>query len=157
MGKVTSCGVVLLNARRELFLCHATGTSRWDLPKGIQHPDESALQAALRELEEESSLMIEPEMLSPLGLYDYLPAKWLHLHAVRVAVDAFDIRVCRCRVSFPHRITGLPISEVDAYAWRPLNQVGTWCGKNMTRVLLALNWTDIERLPEVARVSVKTG
>ena len=35
MAKIVSCGVVILNARRELFVCHTTGTSRWDLPKGV--------------------------------------------------------------------------------------------------------------------------
>ena len=43
------------NRRRELFVCHATGTSRWDLPKGVQDPGESALQATLREVWEETS------------------------------------------------------------------------------------------------------
>jgi len=28
MAKVVSCGVLMLNARRELFVCHATGTRR---------------------------------------------------------------------------------------------------------------------------------
>ena len=30
-----SCGVLLLNGRGEVFACHATGTPRWDLPKGV--------------------------------------------------------------------------------------------------------------------------
>ena len=56
MGKVVSCGVVMVNARREVFACHATGTPRWDLPKGVQDPGESAIQTALREVWEETSL-----------------------------------------------------------------------------------------------------
>ena len=30
MAKVVSCGVVMLNARREVFVCHTTGTARWE-------------------------------------------------------------------------------------------------------------------------------
>ena len=155
MVKVVSCGVVILNARREVFACHATGTSRWDLPKGVQDPGESAIQTALREVWEETSLALEPQSLDDLGLYDYLPAKRLHLFALRVAVDAFDISACRCHTSFPHHASGLPTLEVDAYAWKPLDRVDVWCGKNMTRVLQALDWPRIERLPEVQDVLVR--
>ena len=156
MAKFVSCGVVMLNRRRELFVCHATGTSRWDLPKGVQDPGESALQATLREVWEETSLALEAETLDDLGLYDYLPAKRLHLFALRAAVDAFQISACRCHTSFPHHATGLPTLEVDAYAWKPLNRLDAWCGKNMTRVLLALDWPRIERLPEVVTVTVRS-
>lgn len=51
--------------------------------------------------------------------------------------------------------TGLPTREVDAYAWKPLDRLEAWCGKHMTRVLLALDWPHIERLPEVAAVPVR--
>lgn len=36
IGKVVSCALVMVNARREVFACHTTGTPRWDLPKGVQ-------------------------------------------------------------------------------------------------------------------------
>ncbi|MGJ7506071.1 NUDIX hydrolase [Variovorax sp. GT1P44] len=157
MAKVVSCGVVMLNARRELFVCHATGTARWDLPKGLQEPGESALQTAVREAWEETSLELEPGLLEDLGLHDYLPAKRLHLFALRVAVDAFPIRDCRCHSTFPHHATGLPTLEVDAYAWKSVDRLGDWCGKNMTKVLLALDWRRIETLPEVASVKVRIG
>src|ERR1700712_37181 len=98
----------MLNAGRELFLCHATGTSLWDLPKGIQDSGESALETVVREVWEETSLALEPETLEDLGLHDYMPAKRLHLFALRVAADAFDIGACRCHVSFAHYATGLP-------------------------------------------------
>ena len=156
MAKVVSCGVVMLNARRELFVCHATGTPRWDLPKGVQDPGESALRTALREVWEETSLALEPQTLDDLGVFDYLPAKRLHLYALRVAVDAFPINECRCHTSFPHHATGVPTLEVDAYAWKPLDRLDSWCGKNMTRVLLALDWAHIEGLPEVAAVAVRS-
>jgi len=156
MVKVVSCGVVMLNVRRELFVCRTTGTPRWDLPKGVQDPGESALQTALREVWEETSLALEPQTLDDLGLYNYLPAKRLHLYALRVAMDAFQIAACRCHTSFPHHATGLPTLEVDAYAWKPLDRLDGWCGKNMTRVLQALDWPRIERLPEVATVPMRS-
>jgi len=155
MTKVVSCGIVMLNARRELFVCHATGTPRWDLPKGVQDPGESALQTAVREAWEETSLALDPEGLVDLGVFDYPPAKRLYLFALRVAIDAFRIDDCRCHTSFPHRITGMPTLEVDGYAWKPLDRLGDWCGKNMTRVLTAIDWARIETLPEVPFVEVR--
>ena len=56
MAKVISCGVLMLNVQRERFVCHTTGTSRWDVPKGVQVPGESALQAAVRETWEETQV-----------------------------------------------------------------------------------------------------
>jgi 8-oxo-dGTP pyrophosphatase MutT (NUDIX family) len=155
MAKVVSCGVLMLNARRERFVCHATGTRRWDLPKGVQDPGESALQTVLREVWEETSLALEPQTLDDLGSYDYLPAKRLHLFALRVALDAFRIGDCRCHTSFLHHATGIPTLEVDAYAWKALDRLDDWCGKNMARVLLALDWPRVERLAEVATVRVR--
>lgn len=72
-------------------------------------------------------------------------------------MDAFEIGACRCHTSFPHHATGLPTREVDAYAWKPLDRLDAWCGKNMTRVLLTLDWRRVERLPEVAAVPVRSG
>jgi 8-oxo-dGTP pyrophosphatase MutT (NUDIX family) len=155
MTKVVSCGVVMLNARRKLFVCHATGTPRWDLPKGIADAGESARETAVREAWEETSLALEPDTLADFGLHDYLPTKRLHLFAMRVAADAFQIGDCCCHTSFPHRITGLPTLEVDAYAWKPVDRLGDWCGKNMTRVLAALDWKRIELLPEVTAIRIR--
>lgn len=155
MSKVVSCGVVVFNTRRELFVCHATGTSRWDLPKGLQDPDETRRQTAVRETWEETSLALEPATLVDLGDFDYLPAKLLHLFALHVAPGAFQASDCRCHTTFPHRVTGRPTPEVDGYAWKPLDQLGEWCGKNLSRVLMALDWPMIERLPEVMAVPVR--
>jgi hypothetical protein len=33
-------------ARRELFVCHASGTSRWDLPKGVQESGDAVRKIA---------------------------------------------------------------------------------------------------------------
>jgi len=154
MAKLISCGVLILNAQRELFVCHTTGTARWDLPKGVQDPGESAHETAVREAWEETSLALQPHALADLGLFDYLPAKRLHLFALRVAAGAFDIRACRCHSTFPNRATGVPTVEVDGYAWKPLDGLSDWCGKNMSRVLLAVDWVRVERLPEVGAVDV---
>ena len=132
MTTVISCGVIVLNIRQELFVCHATGTARWDLPKGVADPGESPVEAAVREAWEETGLRLDQIVLDDLRVFDYLPGKQLHLFALRVAVDAFDITACRCRSTFPHRVTGQPTPEADGYAWKPLARLGNWCGKNLS-------------------------
>ncbi len=154
MTGVVSCGSLLLNRRRQLFVCRATGTARWDLPKGLADDGESPRAAAVREAWEESGLRLPPARLTDLGEFAYLPRKRLHLFALRVADDGIDPRLCRCRSFYAHHRTGRPTPEADAYAWKPIADVTAWCGKNMARVLSGLAWESIEGLEEVAEIEV---
>jgi len=149
-----SCGVVLANLRGDIFVCHATGTSRWDLPKGLGDPGEDPRDAAVREAWEEAGLRLPAAPLVDLGEFAYLPAKRLHLFALRVADDAIDVSRCRCRSFFAHHRTGLDTPEADAWAWKPRGDLPAWCGKNMSRVLASMDWDAIDALPVVARVDV---
>jgi 8-oxo-dGTP pyrophosphatase MutT (NUDIX family) len=150
----SSCGVVLLNPRRELFMCRATGTHRWDLPKGVGEPNESARDAAVRETWEESGLRLPESQLHDLGEFAYLPGKRLHLFALRVALDAFDVTRCRCRSTFIHPKTKRPTPEVNGYAWKPVEEITEWSGKNMARVLGGLRWDELFALSELASLEV---
>ena len=154
MAIVVSCGVLLVNRRGELFVCRATGTARWDLPKGLADAGEAPRDAAVREAWEEAGLRLPAERLLDLGEFDYLPAKRLHLFGLRVADDAIDVSRCRCRSFFPHHRTGLDTPEADAWAWKPRGDLASWCGKNMTRVLQSIAWAAIDAQPEVARIEV---
>jgi 8-oxo-dGTP pyrophosphatase MutT (NUDIX family) len=151
-GRALSCGVLLLNRRGDVFACHATGTRRWDLPKGLADPGEAPRDAAVREAREEAGLRLPAERLVDLGTFDYLPAKRLHLFALRVADDAIDLAGCGCRSFFPHHRTGADTPEADAWAWKPRLDAPAWAGKNMVRVLASLDWAALQALPEVAHV-----
>ena len=61
--------IVLLRSYR-----HALGTELWELPRGFIDVGETATQAALRELTEETGLTCMPEDLVPLGYYAPEPA-----------------------------------------------------------------------------------
>ncbi len=150
---VLSCGVVLLNPRDELFACHATGSARWDLPKGHADPGETPRDAALREAWEEAGLRLPAAALHDLGDFGYLSGKRLHLFALHVGADAIELSRCGCRSYFPHHRTGRPTPEADAWAWKPRARLD-WCGKNMARVLAGLDWTAIRALAVVDRVDV---
>jgi 8-oxo-dGTP pyrophosphatase MutT (NUDIX family) len=153
-ARALSCGVLVLNRRGEIFACHATGTPRWDLPKGVADPGEAPMDAAVREAWEEAGLRLPPDALTDLGAFDYLPAKRLHLFALRVADDGIDLARCRCRSFFEHHRTGAATPEADAWAWKRHADAPSWSGKNMARVLASLDWAAIAALPELARIEV---
>ena len=154
MALTTSCGVVIVDPARNVFVCRATGKPRWDLPKGLPEAGEPALDAAVREAREEAGLVLEPERLADLGVFAYLPAKRLHLYGLRVGAAAFDLAACRCRSTFIHRTTGRPCPEVNGYGWQPLDDLEGWCGPNLARVLRAVEWPVLEAKPVVARIHV---
>lgn len=78
---VTSCGVVVTDGGR-LLLGRATGSARWDIPKGLAEEGEAFEAAARRELAEETGLVAGA--LAPLGVHAYQPGKRLALFAWRV-------------------------------------------------------------------------
>jgi 8-oxo-dGTP pyrophosphatase MutT (NUDIX family) len=153
---LVSCGVLLVDDSGRVLACHATGTSRWDLPKGIVDPGETARAAAVREAWEEAGLRVPGERLDDLGETAYLRGKRLHLFALRVADGGVELAACRCRSFFPDRRTGRPLPEADGYAWLPLDALDTWCGRNMARVIAGLDRARLAAAPRVDRVEVDT-
>jgi 8-oxo-dGTP pyrophosphatase MutT (NUDIX family) len=110
-----SCGIVILNERAELLLCHVTQQAHWDLPKGGAHAGESPSQAALRETREETGLQLSAATLLDLGRLAYRPKKDLHL--------------------FAQHASGKRLPEMDGYGWFAFARIGTLCTAKMTAVL----------------------
>jgi 8-oxo-dGTP pyrophosphatase MutT (NUDIX family) len=128
-----SCGIVILNRRAELLLCHVTGHDHWDLPKGGMHADESPLQAALRETREETGLAFDAGELLELGRFAYRPKKDLHLFAaLSTRVDASRLR---CESHFSQLGTGRLLPEMDGFGWFAFARVPTLVTPKMAAVL----------------------
>lgn len=140
MPRQTSCGVIVRRAAGELLLCHATGRNYWDIPKGVRDDGETSIAAALRELREETGLELDELRLQDLGVHKYLPGKDLHLFVLNPPDPALDLDLCRCSTHYTPRYGKGEIPEVDAYRWTSRAEMPDLCGKNMTRVLLALDW-----------------
>lgn len=118
MSSVLSCGVIVTDGR-VLLLGHTTGQAHWDLPKGKADPGEPALQAAIRELGEETGLVARPDQLRGLGRVPYRPRKALALFRWEVTTLP-PLETLHCRV-----LPGRRRPEFDRYAyvsWADLHQ-----------------------------------
>ncbi|WP_182915862.1 NUDIX hydrolase [Massilia cavernae] len=135
-----SCGTLIVNARGELLLCHVTGTAKWDIPKGMQDPGETPLEAAVRELREESGLELDSRLFADLGCFDYRPNKKLHLFHVQ-APDGLDcLDHLECTSFFPHHKTGEPTPEADGFRWASREDLKKLCWPRMAERLLTMEW-----------------
>ncbi|KAK42831.1 NUDIX hydrolase [Caballeronia jiangsuensis] len=133
-ARTVSCGVVILNGQGDVLLCHATETTHWDVPKGAAEPGESPREAALRELVEETGIVLPAGRLKDLGRFVYRRDKDLHLFAVRVSEDEVLIENCVCESYFPRYSDGTMIPEMDAYRWVSPADVDTFASRSLARL-----------------------
>lgn len=81
--KELSCGFILVDPKKCCILgCHPTGHGKiFDIPKGHIENGETPIQCAVRELKEETGIVIEPDDKSIIdcGVRKYTPKKDLHL------------------------------------------------------------------------------
>ena len=136
----TSCGTLIFNKRRQLLLCHVTGTRKWDIPKGMQDPGESTLAAAIRELREETGLEFDVSLFEELGCFDYRPDKNLHLYQINAPDDFDNLGHLICTSHFPHQLSGRPTPEVDGFRWASRTDIQRLCWPRMALRLLSLDW-----------------
>jgi 8-oxo-dGTP pyrophosphatase MutT (NUDIX family) len=135
MIRVTSCGVLVSDGDR-LLLGHATHSPRWDIPKGVAEPGESHRAAAVRELDEETGLVVDPDVLRDLGVHAYLPAKDLALFAWMLAdMPRPETLTCRSTFVLP---SGGPAPEFDRFGVFPWDEAVEKMGKNLRHVLAPL-------------------
>jgi 8-oxo-dGTP pyrophosphatase MutT (NUDIX family) len=106
--------VIVRRKLGELLLCHVTHNSHWDLPKGRPDPGETAWITALRELKEETGLVILSEQLNYIGRLDYTKHKQLELFSLLEFIDP-DLKELTCESTFEHN--GHDYPEVDDYKW----------------------------------------
>lgn len=132
-----TCAVLIVNEHNEMFLAHSTGNHFYDLPKGVRDPDETSLSAAVRECKEETSIVIDPNLLEDLGERKYNSAKNLHLFRVNVKKDDIDMSSLVCESMFEDRF-GRKRPEADGFMWVEISKenIEKNCTKSMIKLLL---------------------
>ena len=133
-ARIVSCGIVLLDPHGRVLLAHATETSHWDIPKGHGEEGQAPHVTALREMVEETALVIDAGRLKDLGLFVYRRDKDLHLFAARAHDDELDLTRCVCTSMFPRRSDGKLIPEMDAYRWAAPDEVERYASRSLTRL-----------------------
>lgn len=134
--KKLSCGLLVVNERSELLLGHSTGSSHWDLPKGLIEAGEAPASCALREAREEFGLEFAADRLVDIGRHFYYRGKDLHLFAVGATSNEIRPELCRCTSYFAHYETGRQVPEIDAFAWTADAQLPSVLANSMRRLLL---------------------
>lgn len=131
MKERCACGIILEEPRGWL-LCHPTnGGKRWDFPKGNAEIGEDHLVAALRELKEETGVVLPEDWHSEivdLGRFSYQDHRDLHLFYLVVSEIDTKEMVCESMVENPR---GPNFPEMDAFAIFPKNLILEKVGKGM--------------------------
>ena len=129
-----SCGLLLTDGRK-LLLCHVTGKHHWDIPKGVQEGEEEPLDTLIREVKEETGVVLDGstiDALLDLGLFNYLPGKMLHLFLLEV--DGFpSLLHMSCSSTF--EMFGKSHPEVDEFDYVPFQDLEIHVTENMFKVL----------------------
>lgn len=123
MNKVISCGVIIIDKEtRKLLACHPSMKSyrekNWDIAKGHVERNETHVETALRELKEETGIILKPDDLYDCGMFLYTKYKDLHLYVAEYNVD---ITKLKCSTYF--NFEGRSPLEVDDY--RLINDTDT--------------------------------
>jgi 8-oxo-dGTP pyrophosphatase MutT (NUDIX family) len=142
MATQVSSGVIVTDGHR-LLLGHATRSPRWDIPKGLVEPGETLAATAVRELLEETGLIVPPAELRELGVHAYLPGKDLALFAwTLVPLPAPGTLICSSTFALPN---GAVLPEFDRFGVFTWREAFDKVGKNLARVLAEIqeHWPSI--------------
>ena len=125
-------GIILVNAKRQVFLAKRVGKLAWQFPQGGMHENETPEEAMYRELYEEVGLKTEDvKILSTTRrwLRYRLPKRLVRHHSTPVCIGQkqkwFLLQLVTSESNIDLATTGSP--EFDSWAWvsywYPLTQV----------------------------------
>ena len=126
---------VIITDGQHILLGHVTGSADWDIPKGGIDVGETPVQAAVRELREETGLRVNPTELKYLGRSAYHERKDLEMFLWRVDhMPHAHALHCTSLFQDSHSKEWLP--ELDDFAVVPISQALDLVNPNLERVLL---------------------
>ena len=137
--KIT-CGIFLFNKDNKLLICHVTNSkNQWSIPKGLVDNDEDYIDAAIRELREETSIVLENPQLEFIGDFKYKKTSKI-LKAFLYKIDYFinkDNLVCESMVN----LYGKYFPEVDKHKWVSIEE--------------AINVIHLTQISALSKISLK--
>lgn len=132
---VETTGIFIFDENECFLVCHPTYSSgnSWSIPKGIPEPKETYEQAAIRELREETGIILTDDQIQRIafvGEYKYPDKdKVLLAHVLMLDGDPVptDLK-CESMVSYDwfnvrtQEMSHTEFPEVDGYFWMDINQ-----------------------------------
>jgi 8-oxo-dGTP pyrophosphatase MutT (NUDIX family) len=134
--KGVTCAVMFLTPSNNVLIVHPNGApwNCWSFPKGLAEADETPANAAARELQEETGLVINANELIDLGRFPYVSEKDYHLFLYRSKFEPqFEKLVCES--TFINK-KGDETREVDNFKLIPLAEVHTLLNKKQAEIFL---------------------
>lgn len=115
--------------------CMATGQGVWfDIPKGHVERGENVLHAAVRELAEETGIVIQPDAtIQFVGVYPY-HGNALFLFMKRVNKMP-NTHLLYCKSTFTSKKTGRQIPEMKGYALIPVDRISSLFSRGIAVIL----------------------
>lgn len=111
-ANTVSCGI-LYQVDHKFLAIHPTMADHWSIPKGVKENNETVFQAVVRELQEETGIIIpekEYPKVTDIGRFKYIKGKDIHLfyYDGNKTFQSMDILTCQLLV-------GEQYPEVDKY------------------------------------------
>ena len=126
----TSCGVIVTDGKK-LLIGHSTNNKHFDIPKGIKEEGETLIVTSLRELEEETSIIINRHNLQYLGVdWEYTRNKKLCLFLYTVDVLP-DINSIKCTSMFCDKTSKKMLPELDFFLYVSFDKLSNYVTKNL--------------------------
>jgi 8-oxo-dGTP pyrophosphatase MutT (NUDIX family) len=130
--KKLSAGIFITKGD-EILLGHATGSRRYDIPKGLVEEGEDVKETAVRECFEEFGIKVPKNELTDLGQFKYLSGKDLHLFRWEVE-DFPELSKLKCTSYFiNHRGKELP--EIDGYKIFKIEEAKEVVAKGLVKIM----------------------
>jgi ADP-ribose pyrophosphatase YjhB (NUDIX family) len=145
MKKLISCGVIVTNTN-DILLGHVTGQDAWDIPKGMPIEGETFFNAAIRELKEETGLILDSSIFNILGTFAYSNKKNLFLLSY-ITNELPELDKMMCNSYFISEKNGVKneLVEIDDFKYVPWTEMQQFVRKSMFNVLSGIYYRCIKR------------
>lgn len=143
--RVSSGGLIFY--KNKMLICRPRwDDERWNLPKGIMEEGEDPLEAAIREIQEETNIVVDDNcQISDLGEVRYGKKKKLHLFFIILSEEPEELK---CNSFFDR--DGKQIPEMVDFKWINPADYSLYFSEKLTesvrkilqRGLESVNWID---------------
>jgi len=133
-----TCGVFIFDKNGLLLIGHPTGFpyggNIWSVPKGEPDEGEAPDVTAIREVKEETTFVLDPTKVTPLGTIVYKSGKkTIHAFYTKLDTDSKDLKA-HCYSFFVDK-EGNNVFEIDIFRWVNIKTAALMLHESQVRLL----------------------